>query len=228
MKRHRRFMVCVSDPVVNEPLALLPLMAAIMVVGVAVLVTNEGSTSSWLHQAISTITAEILLHSHSHSSVNNNNNTMTSFWMIQAIGIILVAVFFHRIQSKKTAAAATTTTAAVLTIYPCLGVQLSTETFHNKDNPTRRPKIISNRRFLPRDQIVDCLVYELVLSHKVQTVLAIRIHTGDNHDDDDDSKQSSTSQKDLTLIPVFPGTEMTYNECLYMRREIMNALELTD
>jgi GPI-GlcNAc transferase complex, PIG-H component len=221
-------MVCISDPsTTNQPLAFLP--NAALVVGVAVLATNqETSTASWLHEMVYArrrMTATELLHSHGTVPIDETKQSVITFWMpVLVLVAMSLAALCGWIQSSTTKTRASTT-AAVLTIYPGLGAQLSTETFVNNSKDSRTCSVVRTRRFLPRDQIVDCLVYEVVLSHKVQTVLAIRIHAGDK---DDANQQPGTGKKDLKLIPVFPGTEMTYSECLYMRQEIMNALAFTE
>ena len=70
----------------------------------------------------------------------------------------------------------------------------------------------SGHFFLPRDTIGDCIVYEVILSHEVQNVVAFRL-------------KASSGDK---LIPAFPGTDMTYEECFYLRQEIRKSLGMKD
>ncbi|CAB9508979.1 expressed unknown protein [Seminavis robusta] len=121
-------------------------------------------------------------------------------------------------------------TVAVLTIYPALGAQLSQETRRKGSSSSAKNQRsqdnsvqMRNQLFLPRDQIVDCVVYEVIWSHKVMNVVALRIHATTTQE-----KSETQQQQTLKLIPVFPGTEMTYEECLYMRQEIIVSLDLPD
>ena len=94
---------------------------------------------------------------------------------------------------------------AAVTIYPLLGVQLSQGIMASTLQE-------SGQLFLPRDTIADCIVYEVILSHKVLNVVAFRL-------------KATSGDK---LIPAFPGTDMTYEECFYMRQEIRKSLGMKD
>jgi hypothetical protein len=82
-----------------------------------------------------------------------------------------------------------------VTMYP-LGVQLS--------GPTGTP------RFLPRDVVVDCVVTEVILAHKVISVVIFRV-----------KGRNGTTE----LVDAFPGMDMTYVECLTVRSKIMDCLQ---
>lgn len=89
-----------------------------------------------------------------------------------------------------------------VSMYP-LGVQLATVWVKENEatgTSTRKP-----RAFIPRDQIVDCVVTEVIWAHKVQSVVVFRVES---------------CQGKIQLISAFPGVEMTYRECLQARSQI--------
>jgi hypothetical protein len=83
-----------------------------------------------------------------------------------------------------------------VTILP-LGVQLETNSSASCD-PI----------FLPRQSILDCIVHEIILGHCVISVVLLRV-------------QTETAYR---LVQVFPGVELTYNECLALRGQIQTCL----
>lgn len=114
---------------------------------------------------------------------------------------------------------------AVVTVYPSMGVQLSeiSSTVSKESNGKAKR---STGLFLPRDKIVDCIVYEVILSHKVKNEVAFRIQQP--AEETKEGSQSTIQDQDLRLISAFPNTEMTYEECLYMRRHMLGALGLAE
>lgn len=134
----------------------------------------------------------------------------------------IVAVLLGAVMLKLQPVAKMKMTMAVVTIYPALGVQLSIEIADGtKENHHRE---VVNRQFIPRDQIKDCIVYEVILSHKVISQVAFRIYQ--QGVSDDGYKMDHKVQHSLKLIPAFLKAELTYEECLFMRREIMAKLHL--
>jgi hypothetical protein len=85
---------------------------------------------------------------------------------------------------------------AVVTIYP-LGVQLSSTQTKGK------------KRFIFREQIIDCVVNEVILVHKVINVVILRLCFRDGT---------------IKLVDAFPGVELSYKDCLIMRSQINEAL----
>ena len=63
-------------------------------------------------------------------------------------------------------------------------------------------------RFIPRDQIVDCIVTEVILAHKIQNVVVLRL------------------RHERKLVNAFPGVDLTYTECCALRSEINSYLTL--
>lgn len=61
--------------------------------------------------------------------------------------------------------------------------------------------------FVPRQEIVDCVVTEIILVHKVENAIVLRRH----------QKKSP--------VDMFPMVNLTYNECLCIRQKINAALE---
>lgn len=64
-----------------------------------------------------------------------------------------------------------------------------------------------SRQVVPRGEIVDCVVTEIILVHKVENAVILR------------------RQKTKPAIDVFPWTNLTYSECLHIRDEINYALK---
>ena len=89
----------------------------------------------------------------------------------------------------------------VLSVYP-IGIQLDSN--NSSGIPT----------FVPREDVVDCVVTEIIRAHCVFSTLVIRVRQQPANDDNDS----------IRLIPAFPGVEMTYKECLTMRHEINKYL----
>lgn len=93
---------------------------------------------------------------------------------------------------------------------------------------SRRGKIIGYPVLICRKDIVDIVVSELVLSHKVVSVVVLRIKAP-RHTGQDRSREIPVStllkQGNLKLQVAFPGVEMSYMECMAMRQEICKALD---
>jgi len=141
-----------------------------------------------------------------------------------------------------------TTTVAVVTIYPSLGAQLSTEVgpmrkqqpfaattnqtdpssiSHPPKSPPQQQWVVCQQhlQFLPRDQIVDCIVYEVILSHKVKNVVAFCLQNAPIAVlNCDNNHSSSNEEQQHRLAPAFPMADLTYQECLFLRGEILGAL----
>ena len=118
-----------------------------------------------------------------------------------------------------------TETVSVVSIYPTIGIELRTELLRRSpEGLSQTTKKVLNVKFIPRDQIFDCIVYEVILVHKVINLVAFRIHKADNSVKDDKHIEEIVNNKALQLVPAFPGAEMTYKECLHMRSEIIHEL----
>jgi len=98
------------------------------------------------------------------------------------------------------------------------GVQLSTVSLlkgHSGDEVQQK-----NPRFIPRDQIIDCIVTEVVLAHRVQSVVVFRLR-----------KQpiSSALEKEacsIQLVNAFPGIDLSFMECCAIRSRVNSYLLL--
>jgi len=132
-----------------------------------------------------------------------------------------------------------------VTISP-LGVQLSssslssTPRINNESHRNKPAKSISKRSksipiFIPRSDIIDVIVSEVILSYKVTSVVHFRIVKNTNLTSlpamlSETSSPSTTTMNALlkvdhiSLIPAFPNVEMTYKECQHMWYEISKAL----
>lgn len=106
---------------------------------------------------------------------------------------------------------------AAVSLYP-LGIQLSiadvattTSVDQQKTTVSGRPKVVRKmpRLFLPHDEIVDCVVTEIINIHTVRSAVVFRVAR---------LQPSFPSEEPiLKLIDAFPGVEMTYAECLQSR-----------
>lgn len=73
--------------------------------------------------------------------------------------------------------------------------------------------------FLPRGEIFDCVVSEVILAHKVVSIVLFRLQ-----DSSSGMIEKNSTVSPFRLVEAFPGVEMRYEECLYMRNEIMKWL----
>jgi hypothetical protein len=95
---------------------------------------------------------------------------------------------------------------------------------------SRRGTIIGYPILIFRKDIVDVVVNELVLSHKVVSVVVLRIKSPGHaryagQDRNRDIPVSTLlKQGNVKLQVAFPGVEMSYMECMAMRHEICKAL----
>jgi hypothetical protein len=87
---------------------------------------------------------------------------------------------------------------ASVTVFP-LGLQLVTS-YSNKQ-PT----------LLLHQEIVDCIVNEVILAHKVINVILFRCY---------DAKGN------IKLVQAFPGMQLNYRDCLRIRSDLQEALHL--
>lgn len=76
-----------------------------------------------------------------------------------------------------------------------------------------------NPRLIPRDQIIDCIVTEVVLAHRVQTVVVFRLR----------KQPSDTQEKEacsIQLVNAFPGIDLSFMECCAIRSRVKSYLDL--
>jgi hypothetical protein len=133
----------------------------------------------------------------------NQDATDAPAWIT---ALILLMIFLMVARRTKE----TDTRVAVVDIYP-IGVQLVMTT-----TTASGPTLTATGKeplFLPRDEIVDCIVNEHILAHRVESVVLLRVR-----------RRRSDHSSPIQLVQAFPGTEMTYVECLAARSEIMKNL----
>lgn len=135
---------------------------------------------------------------------------------VAILACLLIFVLLVCFRRKRSDAASEI---VIVTVFPA-GVQLS-RVKASSNRPVRPPL------FLPRDVILDVIVNEVILAHRVVSVVLFRIW-----------KRDGTSRKDtpsiatllkegrIQLVPAFPGVEMSFRECHMMRRELSAALGL--
>jgi hypothetical protein len=91
----------------------------------------------------------------------------------------------------------------IIAVYP-LGLQQVTRDEHGRN--------LSEPRFWPASDILDCIVMEHIRVHAVENVVCLRIR-------EDDRKGT------ISLIEAFPrATSCSYEQCLELRAQIMIAL----
>ena len=76
--------------------------------------------------------------------------------------------------------------------------------------------------FIPRQDIIDVVVHEIVLSYKVYSALLLRVSastiTAEN------SIYHLLSNDEVQMIHLFPEVELSYRDCIKMRSELSKAL----
>lgn len=105
---------------------------------------------------------------------------------------------------------------ATVTVYP-MGVQLAKI---QKSRPVRPPLLI------PRDLILDVIVNEVILAHKVVSIVLFRVLKEEANDLIKPPISSLLKEGRVKLVPAFPGVEMSFAECQQMRRELSTCLGL--
>lgn len=95
---------------------------------------------------------------------------------------------------------------------------------------SQKGKQLGNSVLIQRKDILDVVVNEVVLSHKVVSVIVLRCLKSSGHDGTGAPKvppfQTLLRESDVTLQLAFPGVEMSYMQCLTMRKEMCRALDL--
>lgn len=95
---------------------------------------------------------------------------------------------------------------------------------------SQKGKQLGNSVLIQRKDILDVVVNEVVLSHKVVSVIVLRCLKSTGHDGSGAPKvppiQTLLREGDVTLQLAFPGVEMSYMQCMKMRKEMCWALDL--
>jgi hypothetical protein len=103
------------------------------------------------------------------------------------------------------------------------GIQLSNVIVTERSDGTTHYHPL-NPRFIPRDMIVDCIVTEVVLAHKIQSMVALRTKI-DQHSPWSPPFCPDRNESPIQLVCVLPGVHLSYRECLVVRNQIMNYLQ---
>ena len=139
-------------------------------------------------------------------------------WISVGCLAVITLILLHRIikgREEKTCQ-------VTATVYP-VGVQLARM---QRQRPVGPPLLI------PRDLILDVIVNEVILAHKVVSVVVFRvlkkdaISTQSTKDATKPSMSSLLRQGCIHLVPAFPGVEMSFADCQRMRRELSTCLGL--
>jgi hypothetical protein len=111
-------------------------------------------------------------------------NPLMSTFMIATAFLVLLGMSRRKVNEVR------------LAIYP-IGIQL--------ESRDKKGRFVGEPLFLARENVVDCIVTESILAHKVRSVVVLRMRGNE-------------------LIEAFPGVDLTYSECLVIRHEINNLL----
>lgn len=132
--------------------------------------------------------------------------------------LFILILISRRIQPKQERGSA-------LFIYP-FGIQLASVYFGSSEKDISRCfHTIKHGSFLPRDEIIDCVVNEVILAHKVVSVVLFRLKKPICCSHSDKCENANHAICDALLVEAFPGIEMSYNECLVLRQRIMKAID---
>jgi hypothetical protein len=103
----------------------------------------------------------------------------------------------------------------VVSIYP-IGIQIECFVLSSRSGQAD-VQMIGHREpiFFPRETVIDCVVSEVVHSHRVSSNLLFRIG---------EWPKFSRSEVYVHLVEAFPGVELTVVECLAMRAEMNRYL----
>lgn len=82
---------------------------------------------------------------------------------------------------------------------------------NDNNNTTINNKVNQYRHLIPRDQIIDCIVNEVILYHRGVNILVLRITIQNNID-------NNTNNNTIQLLELFPGI------CIHIRNKIMKEI----
>jgi hypothetical protein len=173
------------------------------------------------------------------ASANNNNTSQPA---------LILSVFSAGVQLCRTTTAVTTAAAAASTLLAEDGGGSSARSAPQQQHqqpsslsPSLSSSSLPPLYFLPRSEIVDCVVQEVIWSYKVTNVLFFRVVVvvnvattrrtanenkinNNNNNNRAAVARQQQQQTTLRLVEVFPGVELLYMECLMLRAEILQAL----
>jgi len=138
------------------------------------------------------------------------------FWKVVVFICLFILLLFHRFRKQRAA----TTCEAIITVYP-VGVQLARRS---------KGRLLQPPLFIPRDVILDVIVNEVILAHKVVSIVLFRVLKQNELQESRDLAKPPVSsllkEGRIHLVPAFPGVEMSFSECHVMRRELSSSLDL--
>lgn len=223
----QRILVCYSKKPGSQVFPVSALLSGFPLL--LVLVTAVGLQQQ---QQQGTLVLPVLLQQVYSTALSDKNNNVSSLALIAAaVSALLVVVgirlgLWETIKSDVSEDGGSSKGVAVF-MYP-LGVQLATVSF-NKVVPnavaTAIPSTTTPRLFLPRDQILDCIVTEVIWAHRVQSTVVFRVRRSSQCDTPlqlakTNVMAKTAAKEQIQLVSAFPGAEMTYVECLTARLQI--------
>lgn len=201
---------------------------------------NDGAVNKiTAHHILASLVFTILV-TYSKELFNDNKPFSPINVFVIVVSVLTLVITLSRRKPKRKDMEA-------IVLYP-LGIQLGTITLDVSCSNSANIKV-TPQVFLHRETIIDCVVTELVYSHKVQSTVILR--TKQHHSEcknvnpkpafteyettaeDDDITKTLTRTRETresinNLIQLFSDFEMTYVECLAIRSQINNYLKLND
>lgn len=154
----------------------------------------------------------------SYEVIQDNMNIVQS--LVYILGISKISKTFHHSNRKNI---------CQVRFLP-FGVQL--EEFHSQKHTTKKQQLsihnCSKVQFIPREQIIDVVVVEMVLSYKVYSMVAFRVNQeNDSITNVEPRKTYKQRRKEASLIPAFDPSlvEMTYDECMSLWSTMKNDFD---
>lgn len=149
-------------------------------------------------------------------------STVTGIIVIAALCLLVVFALRPSISSKHRRSRGVS-----VSMYH-IGVQLATVWVSEDANNSVVQ--VCNPRFIPRDQIIDCVVTEVVLAHRIQSVVVFRLQK--NFNGQSAIKASARHGQDdslsIQLVKAFSGVDLNYAECAVIRSRIKTYLDRKD
>ena len=153
-------------------------------------------------------------------AIQDNINIVQS--LVYVLGISKFSKTFHHSNTKNI---------CQVRFLP-FGVQL--EEFHSQKHTIKKQELSIDNcnkvEFIPREQIIDVVVVEMVLSYKVYSMVAFRVNEEKTGTANGQPKKTyKQRRKEASLIPAFDPSlvEMTYEECMTlwsrMKKDFDNA-----
>jgi hypothetical protein len=113
---------------------------------------------------------------------------------------------------------------SAICIYP-IGIQLCTvQKVDKQDGCVDNLHVVKFGTFIPLDLIIDCVITEVILVSKVVNCVILRLKHSIHEYEQIQLKEPSSLNDRIQLVDICPGSNMSYVQCLHIRREIMSHI----